>query len=49
MPYLPSVPLADDEPDLYADLDEPLYKPGKNVTDGVTWATGTGPVPTGLF
>lgn len=49
MQILPSVPLADDEPGLYADLEEPLYNPGQNATEGGSWTTGTGPVPAGLF
>lgn len=49
LPFLPSVPLKEDEPGLYKGLEEPLYNPGTNVSEGGTWTTGAGPVPTGLF
>lgn len=49
MQFLPSVPLADDEPELYEDLEEPMYNPGENMTEGGTWTTQTGPVPMGLL
>ena len=49
LPFLPSVPLKEDEPGLYTDLEEPLHNAGTNVSEGGTWTTGAGPVPTGLF